>query len=412
MERMDLVDHRQLGRELGIFATHEWVGAGFPLWLPAGTAVRHALQDYLYEIERRGGYQHVMTPVVAKEVLYETSGHLRWFDDEMFAAMPVGEEHVRLRPVNCPHHILVYQHTNRSYRDLPLRFAELGTMFRLERSGVVGGLSRVRQMALSDAHIFCRLEDLDAEIDAAIGMIEAAYRTLGIDGHRYRLSMRSGAGDKWAGDRAAWQAAEAVLESALERAGVAVQRADGEAAFYAPKIDVQVDDASGREMTLSTVQVDFWMPERFGLTYIGADGHAHRPVMIHRSVLSTAERLVALLLERHQGAWPLWLAPVQVAVLPVAGGHERAAAGVAEALGRRGVRCEVADGDRSLGSRVRAETARRVPYVAVVGDREAATGSVSVRVRGGSRYEVDVDAFAEACSRRNAERSGTLEPIC
>lgn len=406
-----IIDHRRLGRELGIYTTSELVGAGFPLWLPDGTVVREELAAYLLELEKSGGYQHVVTPVVAKEALYEASGHLRWFADEMFPPMTVGQEQLRLRPVNCPHHILVYQHERRSYRDLPLRFAELGAMFRLERSGVVGGLTRVRMMTLSDAHLFCQPEHLDAEIDAVVDQIERAYRTLGIRGHRYRLSLSSPDGGKWAGERSAWVKAERLLEGVLHRAGVAVERAPGEAAFYGPKIDVQVDDAAGREMTLSTVQVDFWMPNRFDLGYVGADGALHRPVMIHRSLLSTAERLVAFLLEHHRGALPLWLAPRQVAVLPVAGRHERAARGLVDRLRERRIRAEVSDSADSVASRVRAATAVRIPYVAVIGDRECEEGTVTVRVRAGSQRSLPVESFIEGSVRLHAGRSTRLEPL-
>jgi threonyl-tRNA synthetase len=378
---MQLPDHRRLGRELGLFTTDELLGAGFPLWLPAGAAVRAELERYIVDEERRGGYAHVATPALARRELYEVSGHWAHYADDMFPPMRVGGSDLVLRPMNCPHHVLVYRSAGRSYRELPLRIAELGAMYRAERSGVVGGLSRVRAMTLNDGHLFCAPEQVAQEVAGVLRLIRRAYGVLGIAASRYRLSL-GGEGGKYVDDGALWGQAEAELRAGLALAGIEAEQTPGEAAFYGPKIDVQVRDPQGREETLSTVQVDLLLPRRFGLTYTGVDGQAHVPVMIHRSVLSTLERLVAHLIEVHGGAFPPWLAPVQAVVLPVgAPGHAQR---VRDLLIDGGVRCAL-DSEGTLAARVRAAQAQRIPYVLVVGAREAEAGTVALRLRDGRR---------------------------
>lgn len=374
-------DHRTLGRELGLFGSDPLIGAGLPYWLPAGAAVRHALESYIREAERRAGYQHVYSPVLGKRELYEISGHWAHYRENMFPPMTVGSEQVLLRPSLCPHHALIYRSAARSYRELPLRLAELGTMFREEASGVLGGLTRVRAIQLNDAHIFCEPHQVVAEVGAVLELIEQAYQALGISAHRYRLSL-AGPGAKYVDDPAIWRPAEQALLEVLAERGLPYDAERNEAAFYGPKIDVQVLDAAGRESTLSTVQLDGHMPRQFELSYIGADQSAQRPVMIHRSVLGSLERLVAHLTEVHAGAFPAWLAPVQVAVLPVADDQRPAAAGFAERCLRAGLRPVVAESDRgTLAARIR--TQRLVPYQVVLGPREVADGTVSLRLRSG-----------------------------
>ena len=326
-------DHRKLGRELGLFDTDPLIGAGLPYWLPAGAAVRHALEEYLRELERRAGYQHVYSPVLGKRELYEISGHWSHYRDGMYPPMELGGEQVVLRPSLCPHHALLYRSRGRSYRELPLRLAELGGQYRAELSGVLGGLTRVRAMQLNDAHIFCTPDQAAAEARAALAMIRQAYAALGIEPARYRLSL-PGPGGKYVGDPRHLGPAAAMLAGILDDAGLAWEAGEGEAAFYGPKIDVQVADAAEREATLSTVQVDFYQPERFGLHYTGADGARHRPVMVHRSVVGSMERAVAHLIERHGGAFPDWLAPEQLVVLPVADA-QRPGRGRGRPAGRR-----------------------------------------------------------------------------
>lgn len=378
-------DHRKLGRELGLFGTDPLIGAGLPYWLPEGAIVRHELEEYIRDAECRAGYQHVYSPVLGKRELYEISGHWSHYREDMFPPMDVGGEQVLLRPSLCPHHALIYRSRERSYRELPLRIAELGGQFRSEPSGVLGGLTRVRAMQLNDAHIFCTLDQVGAEVEASLGMIRRAYAALGISPARYRLSL-PGEGGKYIARAGIWERAAALLAGVLDRYGVAYEQAAGEAAFYGPKIDVQVADPAGRESTLSTIQVDFHQPERFGLQYTGPDGSRHLPVMVHRSVIGSVERAVAHLIDVHGGAFPGWLAPVQLVILPVSGTEEGAARGLAGRSAEAGLRVQVKPAaDGSLAARVRAS--RTVPYQAVIGPREAAGDMVALRLRDGRRLQ-------------------------
>ncbi|MFD0145301.1 MULTISPECIES: threonine--tRNA ligase [unclassified Streptomyces] len=378
-------DHRMLGRELDLFDTDPLIGAGLPYWLPDGAAVRHALEEYVREVERRAGYRHVYSPVLGKRELYEISGHWAHYSDDMFPPMELGGEQVVLRPSLCPHHAVVYRSRPHSHRDLPLRMAELGPMYRSELSGVLGGLTRVRAIQLNDAHIFCAPDQVREEAAGALELIRRAYEAMGIVPARHRLSL-PGPGGKYVDAPELWRRSVALLREVLDESGLPYESAEGEAAFYGPKIDVQVADRAGRESTLSTVQIDFHQPERFDLRYVGADGARHRPVMIHRSVVGSVERAVAHLLEQHGGAFPGWLAPVQLVVLPVAESERSVAEALAARCVERGLRAEVAGPDQgSLGARVR--EARLVPYQAVVGAKEAADGLVALRLRDGRRLD-------------------------
>lgn len=374
-------DHRRLGRELELFDTDPLAGAGLPYWLPAGAAVRHALEEYIRELERRAGYQHVYSPVLGKRELYEISGHWEHYHADMYPPMNMGGEKVVLRPSLCPHHALIYRSRGRSYRELPLRLAEIGGQYRAELSGVLGGLTRVRAMQLNDGHIFCTLDQAAGEARAALRMIGHAYQALGIKPVRYRLSL-SGPGGKYVDDPKLWQRAADMLTEVLASAGLPYEAGPGEAAFYGPKIDVQVADSADRETTLSTVQIDFYGPERFGLHYTGADGGKHRPVIVHRSIVGSMERAVGHLIDVHGGAFPGWLAPVQLAVLPVTDAESPQAAAFADIAEEQGLRVQIADAEHgSLGSRIR--DARLVPYQAIIGQREAAAGQVALRLRSG-----------------------------
>ncbi|MFF0437060.1 threonine--tRNA ligase [Streptomyces sp. NPDC004327] len=379
------VDHRKLGRELDLFDTDPLIGAGLPYWLPDGAVVRHALEEYVREAERRAGYRHVYSPVLGKRELYEISGHWAHYSDDMFPPMDVGGEEMVMRPSLCPHHAVIFRSRAHSYRELPLRMAELGGMFRSELSGVLGGLTRVRAIQLNDAHIFCTLDQVAGEAAGALELIREAHAAMGIAAARYRLSL-PGPGGKYVAAPEKWERSIALLREVLDASGLDYEEAEGEAAFYGPKIDVQVADPAGRESTLSTVQVDFHQPERFDLQYIGADGAKHRPVMIHRSVVGSVERAVAHLVEHHAGAFPAWLAPVQLAVLPLSDAeHDSAAALVARctALGLRADLLSPARG--TLGARIRAS--RLTPYQVVIGPKEAAADEVSVRLRDGRRLD-------------------------
>jgi threonyl-tRNA synthetase len=368
--------HHVVGRELDLFDTSPLVGPGLPLWLPDGAVVRGELERFAAELAARSGCRRVSTPVLAKRELFERSGHWDKFAADMFPVLAVGGEEYVLRPANCPHHTQVYAARPHSYRDLPVRYAELGSMFRSELSGVLVGLRRVRQINLDDAHSFCRPDQVVEEVRIALAAVEDAYAVLGIPVARFRLSVR-GPGGSHLGDDDVWDRAEDQLRQALgdrpHDVGV------GEAAFYGPKIDVQVADVAGREETLSTVQVDHVQPERFGLEYTDDQGVKQRPVMVHRGLLSSMERLVAILLELDGGRLPTWLSPVQVVVLPVSGDrHGAHARAVADEL--TGVRVEV-DAEGPLGGRLRSARERRVPHVAVVGDAELADGTLAVEGR-------------------------------
>jgi threonyl-tRNA synthetase len=376
-------DHRKLGRELELFDTDPLIGAGLPYWLPAGAAIRHALEEYVYGLERRAGYSHVHSPVLGKRELYEISGHWDHYRDGMYPPMRIGSELMVLRPSLCPHHALIFRSRSRSYRDLPLRIAELGGMYRSELSGVLGGLTRVRSIQLNDAHIFCTLDQVADEVAGSLAMIREAYQAIGVAPARFRLSL-AGQGAKYAGSQEIWDQAAEILIKALADAGLPYEAEEGEAAFYGPKIDVQIADCSEREASLSTIQVDFFQPEQFGLAYVGPDGGKHRPVMVHRSVIGGLERLVAHLTEVHAGAFPAWYAPVQLVVLPIGADQVAAADGLVRAAIAAGLRAELAGPEHgSLGARIRAH--RLVPYQAIIGADEAAADAVALRLRDGRK---------------------------
>jgi len=375
-------DHRRLGKELELFTVNEAVGAGLPIWLPKGATVRRLLEEYILERERATGYQHVYTPDLAKVELYQRSGHWDHYKDDMFPPMDLETEKMVLRPMNCPHHILVYESKMHSYRDLPVRIAELGTMYRYERSGALSGLSRVRCMTLNDAHIFCEPEQIKEEFSGVMKLVEQAYKDLGITQYRYRLSLRDPANkEKYVDNDAMWELGERVLREAMDALELPCVEARGEAAFYGPKLDIQLADVMGHEETYSTIQVDFHLPNQFGLTYVGADGKQHRPVMIHRAIVSTMERMVSYLIELYAGAFPMWLAPFQAAVLPITDRQVEYGRGVRDELERAGIRVYLDDRNEKVNLKIREAQLQKIPYMLVVGDREAQNGTVSVRNR-------------------------------
>ncbi|MGX6604084.1 threonine--tRNA ligase [Micromonosporaceae bacterium Da 78-11] len=378
-----MIDHRRLGRELDIFDSDPLIGAGLPFWLPEGAAARHEVESYLRELERRAGYRHVYSPVLGKREMYELSGHWHHFADDMFPPMALGDSQLVLRPSLCPHHALIFKSRQRSYRELPLRIAEFGPMYRAERSGVLGGLSRVRAIQLNDAHNFCALDQVGDEVTEVLRLMGEAHAALGLRPSSYRLSLR-GSGGKYGGDDEAWQLAGRLLRDALDGAGVDYVEVAGEAAFYGPKIDVQIVDPAGRESTISTIQVDFHQPERFDLSYVDAAGAKVRPVMVHRSLVGSMERLFAHLLEVHAGAFPVWYSPVQISVVPIGEAQRDAAYAFVRAAVAGGLRAEVHE-DGSMGARIRAAASRKIPYVAVIGPREAAAGEVALRQRDGAQ---------------------------
>jgi threonyl-tRNA synthetase len=375
-------DHRRLGKEQKLFTLAPQVGSGLPLWLPNGARVRRVIERYIVDLEESLGYEHVYTPVLGNIELYRTSGHLDHYQEDMFPVMQLDNEQLVLRPMNCPHHMMVYKSEPRSYRDLPLRIAELGLMHRYELSGTLAGLQRVRAMTLNDAHIFCTIEQIQAEAERVVALIQRVYRDFAIADYSYRLSLRDPADhDKYIADDAMWDQAETMLRETLRKLGLNFFEAAGEAAFYGPKLDVQVKTALGREETLSTLQLDFNLPEKFDLTYVGEDGKLHRPVVLHRGIVSTMERMMAYLIENYKGAFPVWLAPVQVRVMNVAQPWETYAGEVVQRLQAAGLRAQADVRHEKIGYKIRAAQSDKVPYMLVVGEKEASSDAVAVRAR-------------------------------
>jgi threonyl-tRNA synthetase len=417
-------DHRRLGRELELFAFDASIGKGLPIWLPRGTVVREELERLAKELEFKAGFERVATPHVARTELYRQSGHLPFYADDMYPAMEVIEEaedgtanvlkdEYMLRPMNCPHHHRVFAALPRSYRDLPLRLAEYGQVYRWERSGALSGLARVRGMCMNDGHIYCTPEQVEGEVAAVLDMYEQIYGLLGIVDYRLRLSRRDASDrrQKYVDDAAAWDRAEALLARVLARRGAEFVDGVGHAAFYGPKIDVQVRTANGAEETLSTVQVDFAQPGRLGLRYVAAGGALETPVCIHRAPFSTHERLVAHLLEIHGGALPLWLSPTQVVVAPVSAATVDYAVAIVARLRARLVRAELADTAATVARNVRDAAARKVPVTLVVGERERADDRVAVRIRGRKKpWQAALGSFEETIVRALARRAGALDP--
>ncbi|MCY8230016.1 threonine--tRNA ligase, partial [Bacillus spizizenii] len=371
-------DHRKLGKELKLFANSQKVGQGLPLWLPKGATIRRVIERYIVDKEISLGYEHVYTPVLGSKELYETSGHWDHYQEGMFPPMEMDNETLVLRPMNCPHHMMIYKQDIHSYRELPIRIAELGTMHRYEMSGALSGLQRVRGMTLNDAHIFVRPDQIKDEFIRTVRLIQDVYEDFGLSDYTFRLSYRDPEDtEKYFDDDEMWNKAQSMLKEAMDEIGHDYYEAEGEAAFYGPKLDVQVKTAIGKEETLSTVQLDFLLPERFDLTYIGEDGKQHRPVVIHRGVVSTMERFVAFLIEEHKGALPTWLAPVQFQVIPVSPSvHLDYAKKVQERLQREGLRVEVDSRDEKIGYKIREAQMQKIPYMLVVGDQEAENGAV------------------------------------
>ncbi|MBA4496587.1 threonine--tRNA ligase [Paenactinomyces guangxiensis] len=375
-------DHRKLGKDLGIFTLVKEVGQGLPLWLPNGSKIRRTIERFMVDLEERLGYQHVYTPHLASVELYKISGHWDHYHDDMYPPMKMDNEELVLRPMNCPHHMMVYRNEIRSYRDLPLRIAELGTMHRYEMSGALSGLQRVRSMTLNDAHIFCLPEQIKSEFKRVVELILHVYEVFGIKDYYFRLSYRDPKNKKkYVDNDEMWNLSQAMLKETMDEMGLEYVEAEGEAAFYGPKLDVQVQTALGKDETLSTVQLDFHLPNKFHLEYIGKDGQAHRPVVIHRGIVGTMERFVAFLIEYYEGNFPAWLAPEQVRVIPVSEpyleyGHE-----VLEFLQSKGFRVSLDQRNEKLGYKIREAQLNKIPYVLVVGNKEQTERSVAVRKR-------------------------------
>ncbi|AIF67069.1 threonine--tRNA ligase [Terribacillus saccharophilus] len=400
-------DHRKLGKELELFTVSQKVGQGLPLWLPKGATIRRTIERYIVDLEEKLGYDHVYTPVLGSVELYKTSGHWDHYKDDMFPTMEMDNEDLVLRPMNCPHHMMVYKNELHSYRSLPIRIAELGTMHRHEMSGALAGLQRVRAMTLNDAHIFARPDQLKDEFIRVVNLVQAVYKDFGIDDYSFRLSYRDPEDkEKYVDNDAMWEKAQAMLKETMEDLELDYVEAEGEAAFYGPKLDVQVKTALGKDETLSTVQLDFHLPERFDLTYIGEDGKEHRPVVIHRGVVSTMERFVAFLIEEYKGAFPTWLAPVQAKIIPVSPeAHMDYARQVEDTLRMEGIRVQVDERDEKMGYKIREAQVQKIPYQIVVGDQEVTDQAVNIRRYGEKQSETkDLKAFTAEIKEEVAKR--------
>ncbi|ANU12747.1 Threonyl-tRNA synthetase [Planococcus halocryophilus Or1] len=382
-------DHRKIGKELNLFMNSQKVGQGLPMWLPKGATIRRIIERYIVDKEERLGYDHVYTPVMGSVELYKTSGHWDHYQDDMFPVMKMDNEELVLRPMNCPHHMMIFKQGIHSYRQMPVRIAELGLMHRYEMSGALSGLQRVRGMTLNDAHLFVRPDQIKEEFKRVVNLIVEVYKDFNINDYSFRLSYRDPEDkEKYFDDDAMWNRAQAMLKEAMDELDVDYIEVEGEAAFYGPKVDVQVKTALGKEETLSTVQLDFLLPERFDLSYIGEDGKQHRPVVIHRGVVSTMERFVAFLIEEYKGAFPTWLAPVQVELIPVSlDAHSAYTKELQEKLQSHKIRVDIDERDEKLGYKIREAQMQKVPYMLVLGDKELEDGSVNVRKYGEQKSE-------------------------
>jgi threonyl-tRNA synthetase len=389
-------DHRKLGRELDLFSISEEAGAGLIFWHPRGTRVRVLIEEFLRNDLLRRGYQFVTTPHIARNTLWRTSGHYDYYRENMYV-FNIDDEEFVLKPMNCPGHIQIYKTRMRSYRDLPVRLAEFGTVYRYEKSGVLHGMLRVRGFTQDDAHLFCTREQVYGEISDLLDLVLFVMRSFGFEDYAVELSVRDEANkENYAGSEEDWQMAEGALTDAMQSKGIQWKRMEGEAVFYGPKIDVKLIDAIGRPWQLSTVQFDFTLPKRFDLQYIGSDGHAHQPVMLHRALLGSMERFLGVLIEHYAGAFPIWLAPVQAVLIPISERHHAYARQVSARLMDAGLRVEVDDRNEKMGFKIREAQLQKIPYMLVVGDKEAQSGQVSVR----NRFEGDlgglpVDGFLE-----------------
>jgi threonyl-tRNA synthetase len=389
-------DHRRLGRELDLFSISEEAGPGLVFWHPKGTRVRLIIEDFLRQELFRRGYEFVTTPHVARDVLWKTSGHYDYYRQNMYV-FSIDDEEFVIKPMNCPGHIQIYKSQMRSYRDLPVRFAEFGTVYRYEKSGVLHGLLRVRGFTQDDAHIFCTRDQVYDEISSCMDLVLFIMENFGFDQYKVELSVRDESKKSdYAGSEEDWNLAEEALTRALSARGIGWTRMEGEAVFYGPKIDVKLIDAIGRSWQLSTVQFDFTLPKRFNLSYIGSDGREHQPVMVHRALLGSVERFLGVLIEHYAGAFPIWLAPVQAVVIPIAERHHAYAQKVLSRLTEAGLRAEVDDRNEKMGYKIRAAQSRKIPYMLVVGDKEAQSGEVAVRNRfAGDEGALSLEGFLE-----------------
>ncbi len=409
-EEAEKRDHKKLGRELKLFTVSPLVGAGLPLLQPKGAVIRREIEEYLWELHRSKGYDRVWTPHIAKRDLYEASGHAAKFGDEIFRVTGKDDEFF-MKPMNCPHHMQIFADNRFSYRDLPVRYFEPATVYRDEKTGQLGGLTRVRSITQDDGHLFCRVSQIGEEVSTIVGIIREFYATMGmLDGYWVSLSVRGDDRSKYLGADEAWDAAEASLEEAAQRNELNYKRVEGEAAFYGPKLDFMFKDAIGRQWQLATIQCDFNLPERFDLSYINEAGEKERPVVIHRAISGSLERFMGVAIEHFAGAFPLWLAPVQVRVLPIAERHNGFARETARALRAGGIRVETDETDESLGKKIRAGKSEKIPYLVVIGDAEAQPGApLTVEKRDGGKLSRTVEDLVAGLQANARARRSDLE---
>jgi len=402
-EEAKLRDHRRLGVDLDLYSTSDLVGPGLILWHPKGARIRTVMEDFWRQAHYEHGYELVYTPHIGRLQLWDKSGHTDFYRENMYAPMAVDEQQYQIKPMNCPFHIMIYKSRLRSYREFPIRWAELGTVYRYEKSGVLQGLFRVRGFTQDDAHVFCRLDQLDDEIQNVLDFTLYILRTFGFDEFEVALSTQPG---KFVGEQENWDRATTALRKALAHSGLDYVVQEGEGAFYGPKIDVNIRDAIGRVHQCTTIQVDFNIPERFDMTYAGSDNAEHRPIMIHRALMGSLERFFACLLEHYGGAFPLWLAPVQAVVIPIAERHHEHAEPVRARLAAAGIRVEVDPRSEKMGAKIREHTLQKVPYLLIIGDREVESGEVSVRrYKIGEIGSMDVGALAASMAEQIRDRS-------
>ncbi len=396
-------DHRRLGKELDLFSVSEDVGPGLILWHPKGARIRVIAEDFCRQAHLDNGYEWVFSPHVGRAHLWETSGHLGFYSENMFASMNVEEEEYYVKPMNCPFHIQIYKSHLRSYRDLPLRYAENGTVYRFERSGVLHGLTRVRGFTQDDAHIFCRPDQVEDEISRALDFSLYILRSFGLSDFKAYLSTRP---EKYVGDPAKWDTAVEALRRAVDQHAILYEVDEGGGAFYGPKIDLKVNDALGREWQLSTIQFDFNLPERFSMEYIGEDGQPHQPYMVHRALLGSMERFFGVLIEHYAGAFPLWLSPVQAMIIPITDRHIEYAESTADRLQAAGLRVGIDTSKDRMQAKIRRAQLQKVPYMLIIGDKEQSADAVAVRTRSGADLgAIAVDAFIERAQHEAAART-------
>jgi threonyl-tRNA synthetase len=404
LEEVEKRDHRKLGRELDLYSVHDETGAGLILWHPRGARLRHIIETFWREEHYKNGYDLVYSPHIGKSTLWNTSGHLGFYSENMYSPMDIDGQDYYVKPMNCPFHLMIYKSKGWSYRDLPLRWAELGTVYRYERSGVLHGLLRVRGFTQDDAHLVCRPDQMPEEIDRVLAFCLYMLRSFGFSDFRVYLATRPG--EKFVGDEAVWSEATQALRESVERAGIDYEVDDGGGAFYGPKIDIKIKDALGREWQCSTIQFDFNMPERFDVTYVGSDGQKHRPYMIHRALLGSIERFVGVLVEHYAGKFPLWLSPVQLTLLNVVSEAADHTARLRDEMMRGGLRVEADLREETIGYKIRDAIEKKVPYIGVIGKKEVESGTVSVRRRGETTSRtMPVDEFAALLAAEAAEKA-------